>query len=171
MPGMTTPATPPPAATPPAAARPAPSLPAAAPAPPPRLGGRTGVVKPPDPAETAGWPSPVQDNALKSFLTFELLEYQHAPSVEAVRWDAYGWYGSDTDRIWIKSEGRYNGATRGGEGDLQILYGRLISPFMDFQVGFRWEQQLSWDNNLGRPFAVVGVQGLVPFGMELEAAA
>lgn len=118
-----------------------------------------------------GWPSPVSDKTLNSFLLFDLLEFQLAPNVRAARWDILGWYGSDTDRIWFKSEGRYNGATRNGEGDLQVLYGRLISPFIDFQAGFRWEQQLSWDNNLGRAFGVVGIQGLVPFGMELEAAA
>jgi copper resistance protein B len=124
----------------------------------------------PDPAATAGWPSPVDDNALKSFLLFDLLEFQHAPKVEAARWDILGWYGGDTERIWFKSEGRYNGVLRAGEMDVQFLYGRLISPFVDFQAGFRWEQQLSRDNNLGRPQAVLGVQGLVPYGLELDAA-
>ncbi|MBI2715349.1 MAG: copper resistance protein B [Rhizobiales bacterium] len=129
-----------------------------------------GVVKPPDPAATTGWPSPVNDNALNSFLLFDLFEFQRGADVEAARWDILGWYGGDINRIWFKSEGRYNGVPRIGEMDLQVLYGRLISPFVDFQAGFRYEQQLSWNNGLGRPQAVVGVQGLVPYGMELEAA-
>ena len=189
MPGMAVPATgvaAPPAATPAAVTPPAVSRPAATPrlarppsadqpAPSPAAAspvftGNTGVFTAPNPAETAGWPSPVQDNALRSFLTFEILEYQHAPNVRAGRWDAYGWYGGDIDRIWIKSEGRYNGVTRTGDMDVQLLYGRLIFPFIDFQAGVRYEQQLSADNGLGRGFAVIGLQGLVPFGMELEAA-
>jgi copper resistance protein B len=118
----------------------------------------------------AGWPSPVDDNAPKSFLLLNPFEFQHGPNGEAARWDILGWYGGDTERIWFKSEGRYNGTLRAGDMDVQFLYGRLISPFIDFQVGFRYEQQLNWDNTLGRPQAVVGVQGLVPYGMEFEAA-
>ena len=172
MPGMKAPATGtiPPSAAPPAAAKPAPSPPAPPPAAPPGFSGTTEVVKPSDPAKAAGWPSPVNDNALQSFLLFDLFEFQHGSNVNAARWDVLGWLGGDAERIWFKSEGRYNGVLRAGEMDVQILYGRLISPFVDFQAGFRYEQQLSWDNGLGRPQAVVGVQGLVPYGMELEAA-
>ena len=172
MPGMTTPAagTIAPAATPPAAAQPAPEPPGPPPASPPGIGGSTEVIKSLPPEKTAGWPSPVNDNTLQSFLLFDLFEFQHGSNVNAARWDVLGWLGGDAERIWFKSEGRYNGVLRAGEMDVQILYGRLISPFVDFQAGFRYEQQLSWDNGLGRPQAVVGVQGLVPYGMELEAA-
>ena len=168
MPGMTTPTagTIAPSVPSPAAVQPTPSLPA----PPPGFSGTTEVVKPSDPAKVAGWPSPVNDTALQTFLLFDLFEFQHGANVDAARWDVLGWVGGDTERIWLKSEGRYNGILRAGEMDVQVLYGRLISPFVDFQAGFRYEQQLSWDNGLGRPQAVVGVQGLVPYGMELEAA-
>ncbi len=162
MPGMTMPR---PGAAPPTATIPTQLPPSAV------IGGGAGAAPLPIKEPPPGWPSPVSDKTLNSFLLFDLLEFQLAPNVRAARWDILGWYGGDTDRIWFKSEGRYNGATRNGEGDLQVLYGRLISPFVDFQAGFRWEQQLSWDNNLGRAFGVVGIQGLVPFGMELEAAA
>ncbi len=168
MPRMTTPTagTIAPSVPSPAAVQPTPSLPA----PPPGFSGTTEVVKPSDPAKAAGWPSPVNDTALQTFLLFDLFEFQHGANVDAARWDVLGWVGGDTERIWFKSEGRYNGILRAGEMDVQVLYGRLISPFVDFQAGFRYEQQLSWDNGLGRPQAVVGVQGLVPYGMELEAS-
>ena len=165
MPGMTTPA---PAVPRPGAPAPDPATrPASAPAPsapvfPPLV--------PPVPVDTTGWPSPVADNAFKSFLLFDILEFQHAPNLEGARWDVLGWYGGDTERVWFKSEGRYNGISRTGDGDLQLLYGRLISPFIDLQAGVRYEQQLSWDNGLGRGFAVIGVKGLVPYGMELDAS-
>lgn len=157
------------------AAPPVTAPPAAAPRMPGMQIPRAGVAAPPagappDAAATAGWPSPVDDSALKSFLLFDLLEFQHGENVDAARWDVLGWFGGDTERIWFKSEGRYNGILRAGEMDVQLLYGRLISPFVDFQAGFRYEQQLSWDNGLGRPQAVVGIQGLVPFGMEAELA-
>jgi copper resistance protein B len=168
MPGMTMPRPTPPPVRSPSAPAPA-AIPAQAP--PAGLGGSTSVGRPPVEASTEGWPKPVNDMTLNSFLLFDLLEFQLAPDVKAARWDVVGWYGSDSERLWFKSEGRYNGVTRGGDADAQVLYGRLISPFIDFQAGFRWEQQLSWDNQLGRAFGVVGIQGLAPFGMEVEAAA
>ena len=38
------------------------------------------------------------------------------------------------------------------------------------QAGFHREQQLSWDDGLGRSQAVVGKQWLMPYEIELEAA-
>ena len=189
MGGMVMPETvPAPAPSPPAASPPATSPPVATPriaaprvVPPPGVtppvsappvaapGPDAGVVGLPDPA-AAGWPSPVNDSGFNSFLLFDLLEFQRASNVEAARWDVVGWYGGDIERVWFKTEGRYNGALRAGEADLQLLYGRLIFPFIDLQAGLRYERQLSWDNNRGRAFGVLGVQGLVPYGMELEAA-
>jgi copper resistance protein B len=136
----------------------------------PRHRPEAGATTLPNPSETAGWPSPVGDDAFYSFTLFDLLEFQRAPNLEAARWDIVGWYGGDTQRLWYKSEGRYNGTRRSGEADLQILYGRLISPFVDLQAGYRYEQL--WERNIGpgRSFAVLGVQGLVPYGSELEAA-
>ena len=156
---------PPPGVTPPVSAPPVVAPPVAAPGP----GADAGVVRQPDPA-AAGWPSPVNDSGLNSFLLFDLFEFQRASNVEAARWDIVGWYGGDFERVWFKSEGRYNGALRAGEADVQLLYGRLIFPFIDLQAGLRYEKQLSWDNNRGRTFGVLGVQGLVPYGMEVEAA-
>lgn len=171
MPGMPAPASRPiaPPAGAPAAAQPALTISRTPRAMPPGINDTTEVVKP-SPATIPGWPHPVHDNALQNFLLFDLFEFQHGANVNAARWDVLGWLGGDTERIWFKSEGRYNGILRAGEMDVQVLYGRLISPFIDFQAGFRYEQQLSWDNGLGRPQAVVGVQGLVPYGMEAELA-
>lgn len=173
MPGMTMPAAgraAPPAAAPPAT-RPQAVPPAVVPATvtPPATVPATGVPAPPNPA-AIDWPSPIKDNEFNSFLLFDLFEFQRATKVEAARWDIVGWYGGDIERVWFKSEGRYNGALRAGEMDLQLLYGRLITPFLDLQAGVRYERQLSWDNSRGRAFGVLGVQGMVPYGMELEAA-
>ena len=136
----------------------------------PARGEEAVVVRLPKSPGTAGWPSPVSDSNYSRFLLFDLLEFQRAPKTEAARWDIVGWYGGDINRVWMKSEGRYNGVRRSGETDFQLLYGRLVSPFVDLQAGYRYEQQLSRDNRRGRSFAVLGVQGLVPYGAELEAA-
>lgn len=124
----------------------------------------------PNLSDTAGWPSPVADSALYSFTLVDLLEFQRGPKTEVARWDILGWYGGDFNRVWYKSEGRYNGVRQNGESDFQLLYGRLISPFFDLQAGLRYERVWSPGVNRGRTSAVLGVQGLAPYGSEVEAA-
>jgi len=81
-------------------------------------------------------------------------------------WDVQGWYGGDIHRLWLKTEGD------GGLGDspdgaeLQVLYSRAILPFFNIQSGIRHD--LSPDPE--RSHLVVGLQGLVPYLFELDAA-
>jgi copper resistance protein B len=123
----------------------------------------------PNLSETAEWPEPVADNAFYWFLLFDLLEYQRLTSLNALRWDVSAWAGGDKNRIWLKSSADlYFSAPIGGEVDLQLLYGRLISPFFDFQVGARVEQHNERSATPRRVFLAVGVQGLAPGGFEVE---
>lgn len=124
----------------------------------------------PNLAETAGWPSPVADTARHSFTLFDLLELEKAPGYEAARWDILGWYGTDYNRFWYKSEGRANGVRRTGDADLQLLYGRLISPFFDLQAGLRHERFWGPGSSRGRSSVVLGLQGIAPYGSEVETA-
>jgi copper resistance protein B len=88
-------------------------------------------------------------------------------------WDFVGWYGGDYNRLWVKTEGR-QALSQGsrGEGDLQLLYGRLVAPFWDFQVGARALTNLgngSLRRN-ARTYAVIGFQGLAPGNFDVEQA-
>jgi len=117
------------------------------------------------------WPDPVADNAPYTYALFDLLEYQRVGSVNALRWDALGWHGGDRGRFWLKSEGTlYPGTNTGGNADLQALYGLLITPFFDFQVGARVEQHYERGASPARVFLVVGLQGLAPGRFEVEPA-
>jgi copper resistance protein B len=121
--------------------------------------------------DRSGWPSPTADDAPYTFVLFDLFEYQRVGDVNAVRWDVLGWRGGDTHRLWIKSEGALNfESPLGGDADLQVLYGRLISPFFDLQLGARVEQRYEREGKPTRVFAVVGVQGLAPGRFEVEPA-
>jgi copper resistance protein B len=119
-------------------------------------------------------PSPVGDSKLYSFSLFDLLEYRYNSSgPDTFNWDFVGWYGGDYNRLWIKTEGRQAlSQGRRGEGDLQLLYGRLISPFWDFQIGARALTNLgngSLRHN-ARTYAVIGFQGLAPGNFDVEPA-
>ncbi|MCW5626822.1 MAG: copper resistance protein B [Burkholderiales bacterium] len=125
----------------------------------------------PNPSGRTGWPEPVGDSAPYTFALFDLLEYQRIGGVDALRWDFLGWYGGDRQRLWVKSEGTLYPLGRvGGQADLQLLYGKLIAPFFDFQAGVRVERHEERDASPNRVFAVVGLQGLAPGRFEVEPA-
>jgi len=119
-------------------------------------------------------PAPIEDKKLYSFSLFDLLEYRYNSSgPDTFVWDFVGWYGGNYNRLWVKTEGRQalSQGTR-GEGDLQLLYGRLISPFWDFQIGARALTNLgngSLRRN-ARTYAVIGFQGLAPGNFDVEPA-
>ena len=71
----------------------------------------------------------------------------------------------------MKTEGDWRaGGERGGEAEVQALYGRLIAPFWDLQIGLRYDQFSGASFDRSRGFAVIGLQGLAPYRFELEPA-
>ena len=116
----------------------------------------------------ADWPIPVSDDRLNSFVLFDQLEYQNG--ADAIHWDIVSWVGGDYNRLWIESEGDHRTDEDGGEVDnLDILYGRLIAPFWDLQAGLGYQRLYGPGPDRDRFFAVVGIEGLAPYGFELNA--
>ena len=118
-------------------------------------------------------PLPIEDSTFHYYPLFDLLEYRYNSSgPDMFVWDFAGWFGGDYNRLWVKTEGR-QALSQGsrGEGDLQLLYGRLIAPFWDFQIGARARQNLGvgFRGNT-RTYAVVGLQGLAPGNFDVEPA-
>ena len=123
----------------------------------------------PNLSEKSKWPEPVGDDMPYSYALFDLLEYQRVEGANALRWDFLNWRGGDKRRVWFKSEGDLNFASPlGGKADLQLLYGKLIAPFFDLQIGARVEQRYERGARPTRVFAVVGLQGLAPGRFEIE---
>lgn len=80
-------------------------------------------------------------------------------------WEAEGWIGGDTDRLWIRSEGEIaDGRTEAAEA--QIFYGRNIHPFWDALIGVRQDFAPR-----GETYLAAGVTGLAPYFFETEATA
>ena len=117
------------------------------------------------------WPKPVEDSMRFGFLLVDQLEYRMWKGDDTFRWDATGWYGGDYNRLWLKTEGEWRtSGERGGEAEVQALYGRLIAPFWDFQAGLRYDQFSGAGFDRSRGFAVIGLQGLARYRFELEPA-
>jgi copper resistance protein B len=122
-----------------------------------------------------GWPSPVNDRENRLFTLIDVLEHRPKTSggehASDYRWDIEGWYGGDYHRLWFKSEGQQDTAFKADyDVDFQVLYGRFIRKYYDFQIGPRVETQTYRGNNVTRGLGVIGIQGLVPYNYELEAA-
>ena len=117
------------------------------------------------------WPEPVEDHMRFGYLLVSQLEYQVGDSANSFGWDAVSWYGGDYNRLWLKTEGEWRtSGERGGDAEVQALYGRLIAPFWDFQAGLRYDQFSGAGFDRSRGFAVIGLQGLTPYRFEVEPA-
>jgi copper resistance protein B len=97
----------------------------------------------------------VHDSGINSFFLLDQLEYQDADEGSTLAWDASGWVGGDINRLWVRSEGeRTNGVTE--DAELQLLYGRSVSPWWDVVAGvrqdFKPESPQTW--------AAFGIQGM-----------
>ncbi len=75
-----------------------------------------------------------------------------------LRWDGQAWIGNDYNKLWLKSEGRYNPSNRGRmeDGDHELLYDRPVSRYFDVQAGVR----VDLDSGTTRTWGALGVQGL-----------
>ena len=140
------------------------------------------------------WPSPVDDEAQHLFLLFDILEYRPTnllnssprPLTQSGNdsnaggenenpsywWDMEGWYGGDYHRLWFKSEGQQDSAFKADyDIDFQLLYGRFLQKYYDFQIGGRVEAQTYRQASVVRGLLTIGIQGLVPYDYDVEALA
>lgn len=116
----------------------------------------------------AGWPVPVSDAHLSSFVLFDQFEYQNGADV--LHWDVLSWIGGDYNRLWVETEGDHRTDGDGGEIErLDILYGHLIAPFWDLQAGVGYQLLYGPGPDHDRLMAVVGLQGMAPYGFEIDA--
>jgi copper resistance protein B len=81
------------------------------------------------------------------------------------RWDGEGWFGTDTNRAWFKSEGFANGNTV-SDGDIEALYDRPLPRlrYFDGQIGVREDI----DSLPHRTWLALGIEGLAPGFFQLE---
>ncbi len=102
-----------------------------------------------------------------SFVIADRLETQIADGEDTFIWDAQGWYGTDENKLWIKTEGKYSFADNAiDDAEIQALWSKPISRFWDLQTGIRYDFVPK-----GRTHAVAGIQGLAPYWFEVDAAA
>ncbi|WP_027873503.1 copper resistance protein B [Spongiibacter marinus] len=76
-----------------------------------------------------------------------------------------GWLGTDLNKLWLKAEREaHDGSTE--DAELQLLYSRAIAPYWDLQGGLRRSFSAEGSNDS----VVIGIQGLAPYHVEVDAA-
>jgi len=93
-------------------------------------------------------------------------EYRVRDGKNGYLWDGQGYYGGDIDKFWFKTEGEGNFGEKIESAEVQALWSHAIAPFFDLQAGVRQDFAPR-----DRTYAVVGIQGLVPYLFEIDAAA
>jgi len=109
--------------------------------------------------EAAPFGPPVEDNMLYAHALLDELEGLFGGGQDpALRWEGAAWAGTDSGRLWFKSEGQMvNGRVEGG--DQELLYSHPVSEFFDLQAGVRYDL----DSGPGRGWGAIGVEGLAPY--------
>ncbi len=164
--GMTAPAADPRAADPPEHSAPAPQS-------PPPSSALTGPRHAADvvygPAAMADAREELRDEqgGIRAYqVLIDRLEWPVADKREAGLWDAQAWYGGDIDKLWLKSEGEGEFGEAVEEAEIQALWSHAVTPWFDFQAGVRYDFRPEPE----RAHLVLGLQGLVPYLFEVDAA-
>jgi copper resistance protein B len=98
--------------------------------------------------------------------SYWLVDRLEATDDQGVDWKPTAWVGGDIHRLWLRSEGE-SIEGRVEHGDLEVLGGRAISPWWDLVAGVRHD----FGEGPSQTFAAVGVTGLAPYKIEVEATA
>jgi len=106
------------------------------------------------------------DNAAQSMLLIDQLEAVHGRDANGQNWEAEGWYGSDSDKLWLRTEGERS-AGKFESGDLEAFWNHSLSTYWSTQLGARQDFGIGPE----RTWAAFGVQGIAPYWFELEATA
>ena len=104
------------------------------------------------------------DNRRFGKVLINQLEATRADGVTGQAWDAYAGYGTDFNRLAIRSEGDRAGG-RIEAASVEALWSHACATFWDSVMGVRHD----FGNRPGRNWAAFGVQGLAPYGFDIEA--
>ena len=101
-----------------------------------------------------------------SLVLLDELEYSLGQAGRPVAVDGLAWVGGAYNRLWVRTDGEQRTDGGGGEGDAELFYGRLISPYWDALVGARVDGQWGEGDSRARGFLAIGLQGLAPMRFE-----
>lgn len=102
----------------------------------------------------------------ESFVLLDQFEYAPLDGERPLGLEVVGWVGGAYNRVWFRLEGEQPTTASSGEGEAQLLYGRLVSPYWDALVGIRVDGRWGEEGSARALFAV-GLEGLAPYWYEI----
>jgi copper resistance protein B len=108
----------------------------------------------------------MSDDASQSMLLIDQLEYAHGYDGNGAMWEAEAWYGNDSNKLWLRSEGESNQG-RLADGDIEVFWNRAVFAYWNTQLGVRHDLGVGPQRN----WSAFGLQGMAPYWLELEATA
>lgn len=108
----------------------------------------------------------MHEDPFNTFVLLDRLEAAEPDGAGRLDWEVSAWAGRGLRRLWLRSEGE----RRGGEtirADVELLGGQLIARWWEVVAGVRRDAE----PGRTRTWGAFGVQGLAPYGFELEATA
>ncbi len=111
-------------------------------------------------------PPMLEDEAIAHAILEQFEGRANGSSVE-FRYDGQAWYGTDDDKVLVKSEGQTGPGGKFTDGQHELLYDRAVSTYFDLQGGVR----LDLDSGPARAWGAFGLQGLAIDFFEIEATA
>jgi len=145
---------------------------------PPRAGPSAAALGGPDHAADTVWGANAMDPARRAVfsdhgsmrtgkLLLDRLEYRAQKGHNGYAWEGEAWYGGDYDRLWVKSQGEGGFGEALESAEVQALWSHALDPWFNLQTGIRYDIRPKPD----RAHLAIGVQGLVPYLFEVDAAA
>jgi copper resistance protein B len=110
------------------------------------------------------WGPGMMDSVAHTMVLIDRLELGFADQVDTQSWAVRAWHGGDYSRWWLKSEGEGEQGATPERAELQLLYGRIVSPYWDLLFGLRQDLQPS-----SQASVVLGIQGMMPYKIETDA--
>jgi copper resistance protein B len=106
----------------------------------------------------------MDDSASLSKVMLDQLELDADHDRATAAWDAQAWYGTDYNKLWLKSEGE-RATGNSAKARVEALWDRIGARWWNLQAGLRYDLR----DGPARGWAAVGVQGLAPYRFDVEA--
>jgi copper resistance protein B len=108
----------------------------------------------------------MHEDPLTAKVAAERFEWQDRDDGDALAWDVTAWLGRNDWRVWLRDEGEKASGEQ-AENELELLWGRPVAAWWDLLAGVRHDTAAG----PSRTYAAVGVHGLAPQWLEVEATA
>ncbi|WP_245638335.1 copper resistance protein B [Croceicoccus bisphenolivorans] len=101
------------------------------------------------------------------FAGLDTLEYRAGEGADGYVFDGEAWYGGDIDRAVLAFSGEGAFGEKPEDIEIDAYWRHAINPWFNLQLGARHDFRPDPE----RTYALVGVQGLAPYWIEVEAQA